>query len=83
MTAALKPRAALEAAVEALLAVLDLIEPDPDLEDGADGEPDADGEPWLAGFGIGDDDREPDGDEGDYSGGEFDPPGFIPGGQGA
>lgn len=60
MTAALKPRAVLEAAVEALLAVLDLIEPDPDLEDGGDAEPDADGEPWLAGYGIGDDDREHD-----------------------
>lgn len=54
MTAALKPRAVLEQAIEALIAVLDTIESDPDLEpagDEEDGHAD-DLEPSLGGAGT-------------------------------
>jgi hypothetical protein len=54
MTAEIKPRAVLEQAIEALIAVLDTIEPDPDLEepgDLEDGE-DPDMEPSLGGAGY-------------------------------
>jgi hypothetical protein len=61
-------RRSIEDEIERLIALLDYVEPDPDFE------------PWLAG-GIevvgtgdreGDDEREPNGDEGDYSGTEDD-----------
>ena len=41
-------RELLERAIENLIAFLDVIDPDPDLEDGGDAEPDEDGEPSLA-----------------------------------
>ena len=40
-------RTDLEALIEAAIARLDEIDPDPDLENGTDGEPDNDGEPLL------------------------------------
>lgn len=88
------PRRALEDAIEALIALLDAFEPDPDLEPNGDehdqgapegwrrtsqpfedaeyddpaedddpGEDNGDNEPWLAGYGINDDDREYDASE--------------------
>ena len=46
ITAAQEARALLGRAVESLIALLDLLKPDPDLEDN-DAEPDADGEPAM------------------------------------
>lgn len=53
MSAALKPRAVLEQAIEALITVLDTLDPDPDLEDTGDQEDgeDTDLEPSLGGVG--------------------------------
>lgn len=49
----LSPRARLEAAIEAAIALLDTLDPDPDLEDGHDQEMDrADDEPSLCGIGM-------------------------------
>ena len=45
-------RPMLESAIERLIAILDVIDPDPDLEDGGDAEPDEDGEPILGWTGM-------------------------------
>ncbi|MBN9550780.1 MAG: hypothetical protein J0H31_18400 [Alphaproteobacteria bacterium] len=71
-------RRSIEDEIERLIALLDYVEPEPDLE------------PWLAG-GIevvgmgdreGDDERELD-DEREADPADYDCPGYIPGGQGA
>lgn len=46
-TALDEPRRALEARIEEMITLLDMIDGDPDLEDGHDAEPDSDGEPTL------------------------------------
>lgn len=45
-------RPMLESAIERLIAILDEISPDPDLEDNGDGEPDEDGEPLYGWTGM-------------------------------
>lgn len=60
-------RQRIESTVETLLTLLDIIDGDADLEDDFTGEPE---------------ETDQNGDEGDYSGGESDPPGLIAGGQG-
>jgi hypothetical protein len=65
--ALLAARQRLEAKIEDLIYLLDLLDDDPDLEDGADDEP------WLAGEqSCGGYDLEVDGDEQDYNGDEGD-----------
>lgn len=64
-------RRSLEDEIERLIGLLDAVDPDPDLEDESEDD-DADLEDGG--------DTEPNGDEGDYDGGETDEPGFIVGG---
>lgn len=85
-------RKTVEGAIDRLIALLDAMDPDPDLEPAGDeldcawseagphvgGMLDEDAEPDDDDEDGGD--AEPNGDEGDYSGGESDPPGFIWGG---